>query len=103
MLWYKHIWAQNEINLITANQFKNTKDGDRFFFTHKNEAGSFSTKAREMLIDRTLAGIICDNTGITAVPSNVFLVTDSNKFIKCEDTPKLKDIKELLEIHYPSK
>jgi len=90
-------------NDMKANQFKNTKDGDRFFFTHKNEAGSFSTKAREMLIDRTLAGIICDNTAITSIPSNVFLVTNSNKFIKCEDTPKLKDIKELLEIHYPSK
>ena len=96
MLWYKHIWAQNEINLITANQFKNTKDGDRFFFTHKNEAGSFSTKAREMLIDRTLAGIICDNTNILAVPANVFRITSPNAFINCIDTPSL-NIASLIE------
>ena len=80
-----------------AEQFKRTKDGDRFFFTHRGERGSFTKDGRKMLIERTLAGIICDNTAITQVPSNVFLVTNSANFINCSETPKLSDIKELLE------
>ena len=83
---------------IPANQFTRSKDGDRFFFTHKNQKGSFTKSARETLKSRTLAGIICDNTGITAVPSNVFMVTEKSNFINCNDTPKLGDIQALLEI-----
>ena len=81
-----------------ANQFTRSKDGDRFFFTHKNQKGSFTKSARETLKSRTLAGIICDNTEITAVPSNVFMVTQKSNFINCNDTPKFGDIHALLEI-----
>jgi hypothetical protein len=84
-------------NLMKANQFKRTKDGDRFFFTHKNENGSFTKTARKTLINRTLAGIICDNTAMTVVPANVFLVTSPNDYINCEDTPSLGDISSLLQ------
>ena len=82
---------------MLANQFKRTKDGDRFFFTHKNENGSFTKDARKTLINRSLAGIICDNTAMTAVPANVFLVTPSSDYINCEDTPSLGNISSLLE------
>ena len=34
---------------------------------------------------------------MTAVPANVFLVTPSSDYIKCEDTPSLGDISSLLE------
>jgi hypothetical protein len=54
-------------------------------------------EGRKMLIERTLAGIICDNTAITQVPSDVFLVTNSANFISCSETPKLSDVKELLK------
>ena len=72
-------------------------DGDRFFFTHKNQAGSFTKHARKALINRSLAGIICDNTDLTAVPANAFLVTPRSDFIKCGDIPPLDDISTLLE------
>ena len=85
-------------SLFAGEQFRRTRYGDRFFFTHKGEAGSFTKDARETLIDRTLAGIICDNTDITAVPSNAFTLTDSDDFINCSGTPKLGDISKLLEI-----
>ena len=87
------------INLfpISVNQFKKTMDGDRFFFTHKNQAGSFTKRARKALINRSLAGIICDNTDLTAVPANAFLVTPSSDYIKCENTPSLGDISSLLQ------
>lgn len=84
-------------NAMKANQFKRTKDGDRFFFTHKNEKGSFTKAARKTLINRTLAGIICDNTAMTAVPANVFLVTAASDYINCADTPSLGDISSLLQ------
>ena len=50
------------------------------------------------MINRTLAGIICDNTDIMAVPSNAFLLTTKEHFINCDHTPKLDDISELLTI-----
>jgi hypothetical protein len=43
-----------------------------------------------------LAGIICDNTDIMAVPSNAFLLTPKEQFINCDQTPKLENIPELL-------
>jgi hypothetical protein len=71
-------------------------EGDRFFFTHKDQSGSFTKTAKTALINRTLAGIICDNTEIMAVPSNVFLLTPKEQIIDCDETPKLDDISELL-------
>jgi hypothetical protein len=46
--------------------------GDRFFFTHKGQDSSFTKNARSALIKRSLAGVICDNTGIVKVKPNVF-------------------------------
>ena len=81
---------------IPVNQFVRTKGGDRFFFTHKNQKGSFTKDARKTLINRTLAGIICDNTVMTSIPANVFLVTPTSEYINCADTPSLGDISSLL-------
>ena len=84
---------------ISDTQFLRSKNGDRFFFTHKNQAGSFTRQGRQILINRTLAGVICDNTDIAAVPENAFALTDQSKFISCDDTPKIdeEDITELLK------
>ena len=54
----------NDFFHFLANNFRKAKDGDRFFFTHTNQQGSFTRAARKKLINRTLAGIICDNTDI---------------------------------------
>jgi len=80
------------------NQFLRSKNGDRFFFTHRNQAGSFTRDARQTLINRTLSGIICDNTDITRVPEDAFKLVSRNQFISCDDTPKIDqgDIRELL-------
>ena len=85
-----------------ATQFGRSKDGDRYFFTHTDQAGSITELARTILINRTLAGIICDNTEIAAVPSNVFLITSPNDFISCTDTPKLGDIFSLVYPIFPN-
>lgn len=76
-------------NEMKAEQFRRSLKGDRFFFTHKDQKGSFTEAGRRFLLRRTLAGIICDNTDITHVPENVFQLTDSGSFISCDDAPKL--------------
>ena len=84
--------------LLLGNQFKRTKDGDRFFFTHNGQEGGFTTKAKKILIDRTLGGVICDNTAITAVPNDVFTYQSTANFVDCNKTAKLdNDIEELLK------
>jgi len=93
---YKGGLTGKVFNKMKVNQFVRTKDGDRFFFTHKNEKGSFTKDARKTLINRTLAGIICDNTVMTSIPANVFLVTPTSEYINCADTPSLGDISSLL-------
>jgi len=71
-------------NKIKALQFKALKNGDRYFFTHDNEAGSFSRNGQDTILGRKLADIICDNTSIEKVPTNVFKVVDgSNPYKLC--------------------
>lgn len=83
---------------ISENQFERTKDGDRYFFTHKGQAGGFTKKAKEILINRSLGGVICDNTKISSVPSDVFSYTSTKSFVDCSTTAKLDDnINELLK------
>jgi peroxidase len=81
------------------NAFLKAKNGDRFFFTHKDQAGSFTMQGRQILINRTLAGVICDNTKITFVPENAFELTNPEDFISCDGAPKIDqdDISELLK------
>ena len=49
-------------------------DGDRFFYTHQHEAGSFSFSQLNQLRKRTLRDIICENTELTRARENVFLL-----------------------------
>ena len=63
--------------IFSADQFKRTKDGDRFFFTHKGQAGGFTGNALKFIMQRTLGDILCDVTGAQSLPHNVFLVADT--------------------------
>lgn len=78
-------------------QFQNTLRGDRFFFTHTGQTGSFSQSGRQMLINRSLAGVICDNTAIQKVKQNVFeLESASNPFVECSTIAQLTDVNTLI-------
>lgn len=61
-------------NCIKVKQFQALKDGDRFFFTHGDQAGSFSRRQIDAIRRRRLADIICDNTEIPETRINVFLL-----------------------------
>ena len=62
-------------NCIISIQFKKLLVGDRFFFTHDNQIGSFSSTQLSQLRKRTLRDIICENTEIVKTRENVFLLT----------------------------
>jgi len=78
---------------ILAEQFKNLKRGDRFFFTHKEtglrkERGWSKSERKQSQIQlRKLSDIICDNIVVETIPKNVFKA-DSN-LIKCQEKSKL--------------
>ncbi|QQP38454.1 Peroxidasin -like protein [Caligus rogercresseyi] len=57
---------------IIADQFSRSKSGDKYFFTHTGEIGSFSKQQVENLKTRTLGQIICDNTDVQRARKNVF-------------------------------
>lgn len=58
---------------IQANQFMRSKFGDRFYYEHGNQAGSFTPQQLQEIRKSSMAKIICDNSdGITEVPLNVF-------------------------------
>ena len=66
------------------------KDGDRFFFTHSEgpKAMGLSLEVQDMLLQRTLSDIICQNTqDISQLPKNVFLQSDIP--VSCEQRPDL--------------
>ena len=75
---------------IIADQFKMLKDGDRFFFTHSEgpKAMGLPLEVQDMLLQRTLSDIICQNTqDISQLPKNVFLQSDTP--VSCEQRPDL--------------
>jgi len=59
-------------NCIKSMMFKRVLNGDRFFFTHQNQAGSFSPKQLKQLRRRTLRDVICENTEVAKARRNVF-------------------------------
>ena len=70
---------------------------------HTGQRGSFTEAGRNNLKQRKLGHIMCDNTEITAVPENVFLLEDPSNFIDCDDHSKIKqiDVAELLKFEQP--
>ncbi|GAB6029783.1 hypothetical protein CHUAL_005498 [Chamberlinius hualienensis] len=76
-------------NCIISRQFKRLFDGDRFFFTHSGQTGSFRSAQLANIRSRTLGSIMCDNSQptVTDTQSNVFLLGQSR--VACSNQPKL--------------
>ena len=79
---------------ILAEQFKNLKRGDRFFFTHK-ENGQIrqergwpkNERKGSQIQSRKLSDIMCDNMDVETIPEYVFKA-DSG-LMKCKEKSKL--------------
>ncbi|KAG8181172.1 hypothetical protein JTE90_010945 [Oedothorax gibbosus] len=78
---------------IVSMQFNNIKFGDRFYFEHEGEAGSFSPDQRESVKKVTLARVLCDNLRIKNIQKNpLYLESETNPVMKCEDIPPSLDL-----------
>ncbi|XP_040014373.1 eosinophil peroxidase [Xiphias gladius] len=68
---------------LIANQFKKVRQGDRLWY---EKPGVFTVRQRNALSKISLSKILCDNTGIQTIPSNVFLIPSRrNAFVRCRD------------------
>ncbi|XP_075052892.1 myeloperoxidase-like [Mixophyes fleayi] len=75
------------LSCLIGNQFRRTRDGDRFYYEN---SGVFSPAQKKSIEKVTLARIICDNTNITEVPRNVFMGNQyPGDFISCASVPAL--------------
>ncbi|GBM19230.1 Peroxidase [Araneus ventricosus] len=75
---------------IIARQFYHLKYGDRFYFEHIGEAGSFTTAQRASIKQTSLSRLLCDNTYISKVQLNSLLLpSQSNPQVWCNDIPRV--------------
>ncbi|NXG60671.1 PERM Myeloperoxidase, partial [Hemiprocne comata] len=72
---------------LIGTQFRNVRDGDRFFWRNR---GVFTPQQLSSLAKISLSRIICDNTGISKVPRNIFWANRyPHGFVSCRHIPKL--------------
>ncbi|XP_042365182.1 eosinophil peroxidase isoform X1 [Plectropomus leopardus] len=66
---------------LIATQFQRIRQGDRLWYENP---GVFNRAQRSALSRVTLSRIICDNTGITSVPSDAFgIISNRNRLMRC--------------------
>lgn len=71
-------------NCLKAVQFARLYSGDRYFFTHGGQSGSFTQSQLAELRQVTLGDIICRNSQQIETSPNVFFL--SNSMISCRDS-----------------
>lgn len=74
---------------IKGRQFRELKEGDRFFFSHQEETqpGGFTGEQFDNLRSRTMRDLLCDNTDIASVPADVFMNEDKkNPAVSCDES-----------------
>ncbi|XP_075706908.1 eosinophil peroxidase-like [Rhinoderma darwinii] len=73
------------LTCLIGNQFRRSRDGDRFYYERTTE---FTAVQRSAIERVTMSRIICDNTGIPQVPRNVFVAnTNPRNFVNCSQIP----------------
>ena len=84
-------------NAIKVRQFKSLIDGDRFFFTHKDQPGSFTEDAQEEIMQRKLSDILCQNTVLEKIPQNAFQIHDEkeNRYKDCSKSVRELDLTKI--------
>ncbi|XP_064466925.1 peroxidase-like [Ornithodoros turicata] len=77
---------------ILGQMFHSLKFGDRFYYEHGNEAGSFTRAQLQELRKTTFAQIICDNSNvIRRIQANVFQqVSTHNPTRYCGQLPRTR-------------
>ncbi|KAG8182838.1 hypothetical protein JTE90_000444 [Oedothorax gibbosus] len=71
---------------VLVDQFKRSKFGDRYWFEHGGQAGSFSLAQLKEIKSATLARILCETTKIRNIQREVFLPPSAtNPIVSCDD------------------
>ncbi|XP_037518159.1 chorion peroxidase-like [Rhipicephalus sanguineus] len=76
---------------VVADMFAMLKWGDRFYYEHGGQAGSFTPEQLRTIRETTLAKIICENTRVgIRVQRNVFRTPNSGEpIVNCNDLPDI--------------
>ncbi|XP_073952337.1 salivary peroxidase/catechol oxidase-like isoform X2 [Choristoneura fumiferana] len=75
---------------LIKEQLWRTRAGDRYFYSHTDEAGSFAKRQLIEIKRVTLARVLCDNAGLTAVQRDVFQPSsDSNPMVPCDEIKRM--------------
>ncbi|XP_068625509.1 peroxidase-like isoform X2 [Battus philenor] len=75
---------------LIKEQLWRTRSGDRYFYTHQDEAGGFSKRQLTELKRASLARLLCDNVAIKQIQKDVFQSpSDSNPLVSCEEIRKV--------------
>ncbi|KAL4707269.1 hypothetical protein ACJJTC_019807 [Scirpophaga incertulas] len=71
-------------------QLWRTRSGDRYFYTHTDEAGSFTKRQLVEIKRASLARLFCDNAAVTAIQRDVFQPpSESNPIVSCDEIKKV--------------
>ncbi|XP_045523859.1 peroxidase-like isoform X1 [Pieris brassicae] len=71
-------------------QLWRTRSGDRYFYTHTHEAGSFSKRQIAEIRRASLSRLMCDNLEITGVQKDAFQPpSDSNPIVSCDEIKRM--------------
>nr|XP_046231743.1 eosinophil peroxidase isoform X1 [Scatophagus argus] len=72
---------------LIATQFQRIRQGDRLWYENP---GVFTPSQRAALSTASLSRIICDNTGITSVPTDAFsILSNRNRLVRCSSIRRL--------------
>ncbi|XP_054168948.1 peroxidasin homolog [Oppia nitens] len=76
---------------IIGTQFNHLKYGDRFYFEHKGQPGSFTSGQLKAIRGTLFARIVCINgNNFKEIHSHIFqLNSDSDPIISCDDIPDI--------------
>ncbi|XP_022826385.1 peroxidase-like [Spodoptera litura] len=75
---------------IIKEQLWRTKAGDRYFYSHQDEAGKFTKRQLAEIKRSSLARLLCDNTSFDRIQKDAFKpVSESNPIVPCEEIKKV--------------
>ncbi|XP_046967176.1 peroxidase-like [Vanessa cardui] len=75
---------------LIREQLRRTRAGDRYFYSHADEAGSFSKRQLAELRRASLGAVLCDNTALAALQRDVFRPpSDDNPIVSCDAIRKI--------------
>ncbi|KAL1444539.1 hypothetical protein MTO96_029775 [Rhipicephalus appendiculatus] len=76
---------------IIAEEFRRLKLGDRFYYEHGGQAGSFSEDQLNSIRSVTYSKVLCENSqGVKNIQQRAFLLPSvTNPVVTCADLPQL--------------